>query len=82
MRRHDASPREGRPGAVKRVTRIARPVAFYLAVGTIGFIIGGFSLYAHLVRSGPPLELWHAEELEGEYGGRTAGGVKRFEDYL
>ena len=48
----------------------------------LGFIVGGLSLYIHLVRSGPPLDLWHTVDLKTEFDADRSDGVETFSDYL
>jgi len=50
-------------------------------IAVLGFVLGAFALYAHIVRSGPPLEIWHTEVLDAEYSAKTAGDIRTFEDY-
>jgi len=55
--------------------------SLYLVVAVFGFVVGVLGLYVQKIRSGPCLEPWHTEELEGEFKVGRAD-VQTFEDYL
>jgi alpha-beta hydrolase superfamily lysophospholipase len=62
------------------VTRALKRLGRYLIVAVLGFIGGVAGIYVYWVRSGPPLELWHTEELSAEF--TADGSVRSFEEYL
>ena len=68
-----------------RVVPVKRLVSFVLsAVGSAAFglaIIGGV-LYAHFLRSGPELEVWHRAPLEQEFTAARADDVRTLADYF
>jgi hypothetical protein len=66
---------------MRRIARIVRPLVRNLTVAVIGFVMGALVVYVHLVRSGPPLELWHTTELTEEFTVERADGVRTFDDY-
>jgi len=55
---------------------------FFLGVAVLGFVIGGFSLYVHRLRSGPALEIWHTVRLTSEFSADRLGEISSFEDYF
>ncbi len=67
---------------MKSIVPITRRLGLYLGVALLGFVVGGLVLYVHLVRSGPPLRIWHTEELDSEYSARNAEEIRTFADYL
>ena len=66
---------------MKQPVRIVRALVLYLTVAVIGFIVGALVIYIHLVRSGPPLELWHTTELTEEFTVDRADEIRTFADY-
>ena len=60
----------------------AKRAGLYLLVAILGFGVGVLALYIHTKRSGPPLELWHTEELTAEFTARRADEVSTFDGYL
>ncbi len=63
------------------IVRIVKRLVRYLIIGTLGFVIGGFSLYIYWLRSGPPLELWHTVELTEEFTAARSDEIRSFDDY-
>jgi alpha-beta hydrolase superfamily lysophospholipase len=63
--------------AISTVKRMART----LLVAVLGFVVGVLAIYVYWVRSGPPLERWHIEELSGEFTVERADEVRSFDDY-
>lgn len=63
------------------VRQLAKLVTIQLATGVLGFLFGAGALYVLWVRGGPPLELWHTEELEEEFTARDSREIKSFNDY-
>ena len=66
---------------MRQIARIVRFLALYLTVAVIGFIVGALVIYIHMVRSGPPLELWHTTELTEEFTVDRADEIRTFADY-
>jgi alpha-beta hydrolase superfamily lysophospholipase len=66
---------------MRRIARLVGPLVRHLTVAVIGFIVGALVIYIHLVRSGPPLELWHTTELTEEFAVDRADEVRTFADY-
>lgn len=66
---------------MKQLFQVFRRLALYLLVAAFGFVLGGFSLYTHMVRSGPSLQLWHTEELSAEYSLDKKEKIRSFKDY-
>ncbi len=66
---------------MKRFARILKHLTVYLAVSVLGFVVGGFAIYVYVVRSGPPLQLWHTEKLSAEYSAKKADEIRSFDDY-
>jgi len=66
---------------MKSIARIVKRLTLYLSVSLLGFVGGGFALYVYLVRSGPPLQLWHTETLTAEYSEDNADEIRSFDDY-
>jgi esterase/lipase len=64
------------------IIRLTKHLGLYLTVAVLGFLIGGLALYIHLVRSGPPLQIWHTETLDSEYSEQNAEEIRTFDDYL
>jgi len=67
---------------MRRATRVLRRVGTWLAWGVLGFVVGALAIYVSMVRSGPPLERWHVEELSAELNADRADEVRTFEEYL
>ena len=67
------------------MVRLKRLVSFALsALGSAAFglaIIGGV-LYAHFLRSGPELEVWHRAPLDEEFTAARASEVRTLADYF
>ena len=66
---------------MKQFGRIVKRLTLYLSLSVLGFVVGGFALYVYLVRSGPPLQLWHTEKLSAEYSAKKADEIRNFNDY-
>ncbi len=66
---------------MKRFSRIVKRLTLYLSVAVLGFVVGGFAIYVYVVRSGPPLQLWHTEKLSAEYSAKKADEIRSFDDY-
>ena len=66
---------------MRQMFLIFRRLALYMLVAAFGFILGGFALYTHKVRSGPSLQLWHTEKLSAEFSLDKAKEVRSFDDY-
>ena len=66
---------------MKRIAHILKRLTVYLAVSVLGFVVGGFAIYVYVVRSGPPLQLWHTEKLSAEYSAKKADEIRSFDDY-
>ncbi|CAB5088995.1 putative membrane protein [Olavius algarvensis associated proteobacterium Delta 3] len=65
-----------------RIAAIFKRMVMYALVGVVGFVLGAFALYALKVRSGPPLEIWHTEDLSAVFTGENVEDVRTFDDYL
>jgi hypothetical protein len=63
------------------VRHLTKLVTIHLATGVLGFLFGAGGLDVLSVRRGPPLELWHTEELREEFTARNSGEIKSFDDY-
>ena len=61
---------------------ILKRTSWCLLWALLGFVIGATALYISSIRSGPPLELWHTEELTGEFTAEQADEIRSLEDYL
>ncbi len=46
-----------------------------------GFLVGAALLYIHVVRSGPPLQIWHTEELTAEFTAERGEEIRTFDEY-
>ena len=66
---------------MRRVARIVVRLGGYLAIAVLGFIVGVFAIYVHWVRSGPPLEHWHTEDLTAEFSAERTDEIRTFDDY-
>ena len=66
---------------MKRIAGFVKRLILYVAVGVLGFVVGGFALYVIVVRGGPPLQLWHTEKLTAEYSQENADEIRSFDDY-
>jgi alpha-beta hydrolase superfamily lysophospholipase len=62
--------------------RFLARVGRYLAWGALGFILGAFGFYVYLLRSGPPLQPWHTEQLTAEFTAAKAEEIRSLEDYI
>lgn len=65
-----------------KLRRLTKIVAVYFTTAVLGFLFGVGGLAIIWVNRGPPMELWHTEELKEEFSVRRADEVKTFEDYL
>ena len=66
---------------MRRVTSLVGRMFVLLACGAIGFLLGAVVLHNLISPSGPPLQLWHTETLEGEFTAERADEIRSFDDY-
>ncbi|MCZ6834463.1 MAG: alpha/beta hydrolase [Planctomycetota bacterium] len=66
---------------MKRMRRVLWFLGRYFLVALLGFVVGILGLYVYMVRSGPALEVWHTEILDGEFTSEHADEVVTLEDY-
>ncbi|MFQ5993452.1 MAG: alpha/beta hydrolase [Acidiferrobacterales bacterium] len=66
---------------MRRIALFVKRLGLYLAVAVFGFLVGAAVLYVHLVRSGPPLQLWHTEALTAEFTAERADEIRTFDNY-
>ena len=66
---------------MKHIARIVKRLSLNLTVAVLGFVVGMFALYVYLLRSGPPLQLWHTEILTAEFSAENAEEIRTFDDY-
>jgi len=66
---------------MRRIAPIFKRLVLYLTVAVLGFVLGVLALYTYWVRSGPPLELWHTEELTAEFSAERTDEIRTFDDY-
>lgn len=67
---------------MERIARLLKRPMLFLMVGGLGFFFGVLAIYIVTVRGGPPLQLWHTEELTSEYSEENADEIRTFDDYL
>jgi len=66
---------------MKRMAEILKRLILYLSVAALGFVAGATALYIYWVNSGPSLQLWHTEQLTGEFTAERADEIRSFDDY-
>ena len=66
---------------MRRILGIFKRLMLYLTVAVLGFVVGAFAFYVFMVRSGPPLQPWHTEELTAEFTADRADELRTFDDY-
>jgi pimeloyl-ACP methyl ester carboxylesterase len=67
---------------LSRLTSWVRRLLALVAVGALGFVAGGLTLFVIWVRGGPEHELWHEVELGQEFRARSSRAVASLDDYL
>jgi alpha-beta hydrolase superfamily lysophospholipase len=66
----------------ERGLRLIRRALLHISVAVLGLVVGVAAFYIYMVRSGPPLELWHTVELASEFDVGRRDEVQSFGDYL
>ncbi len=66
---------------MRQVGRILLRLTLYMTVAVLGFVLGVSAIYIYMVRSGPPLKIWHTEALSAEFSLDKEEEIQTFDDY-